>query len=58
MQYLQNELVFTLERDEAHGGRRRGLGDCLGITIVGLLSLHVGLHVLRRHKPDLVTLLA
>jgi hypothetical protein len=34
------------------------LGDRLGVALVVLLRLDVGLDVLRRHQPDLVTLLA
>jgi hypothetical protein len=32
---------------------RRRLGDCFRVTVIVLLRLHVGAHILRRHQPDL-----
>ena len=58
MQDLRVELRLALQLDEAHGRPRRGLRDRLGIPLVVLLRLDVGLHVLGRHQPHLVTLLA
>src|SRR5215218_4335844 len=58
VQDLRVELRLALQLDEAHGGPGRGFGDRLGIALVVLLGFDVGLHVLGRHQPHLVTLLA
>jgi hypothetical protein len=50
------ELVLALQRNEAHGGPRRSFGDRLGISVIVLLCLDVGPHILRRHQPYLVPL--
>jgi hypothetical protein len=57
VQDLRVELRLALELDEAHRRPRRGFGDRLGIPLVVLLRLHVGLHVLGRHQPHIMTLL-
>ena len=57
MQDLRVELCLALQLDEAHRRPRRGFGDRLGIPLVVLLRLHVGLHVLGRHQPHIMTLL-
>ncbi len=57
VQALHVELRLALQLDEAHGRAGCGLGNRLGIPLVVLLRLDVGLDVLWRHEPDLVSLL-
>ena len=55
---LHVELRLALELDKPHRRPGRRLGDRLRIAVVVLLRLDVGPHVLRRHQPDLVALVA
>jgi hypothetical protein len=57
MQALQVEPVLALELDEAHRRPGRGLGD-RAVPVVVFLRLHAGPHVVGRHQPDLVALIA
>ena len=58
MHGLQIQLLFGLDRHEAHGRPLHGFGDGFGINVVALVRLYIGLDVLRRHQSDLVTLSA
>jgi hypothetical protein len=55
MQREGSLLLDRLDRDEAHGRSGDRLADRLRITGISLAPLHVGLDVVRRHQPDLVT---
>jgi hypothetical protein len=54
VQHQHRLLLNRLHRDKAHGRTRHCLGDRLRIGSVGLVALHIGLHVRGRHQPDLV----
>src|SRR5260370_13892237 len=56
MQRLHIQLVIGFDRHEAHGWPSDSLGDRLSIDIVALVRLHVGLHILCRYQPHLVSL--
>lgn len=57
MQSLHLELRLGLEFDEPHGRARGRFSDCLGISVIILLSLHIGSHILGRHQPHRVALI-
>jgi hypothetical protein len=54
MQHQDRLLCGRLDWDEPHGRSRHCLTNRLGIRHVVLVALHVGLHVARRHHPDLM----
>ena len=54
MQRLQIRLRLALHWHEAHRRPCCGFGDRLRVTVIVLLRLDVGPHVLRRHQPHLV----
>ena len=55
MQALHIELRFVLELHKPHGRPCSCFGNGFGIVIIIFLRLDVGLHVFRRHQPDLVS---
>ena len=55
MQHQYTLLLLALHGDEAHRRSRYRFTDRLCIRRIILLSLHVGLDVRGRHKPNLVT---
>src|SRR5882724_13721625 len=48
-------LLSCLGLHEPHVRPANGLADCLCVSGIVLLPFHVGLHIGRRHEPDLVT---
>src|SRR5688572_3734314 len=48
-------LLRRLRLHEPHVRPANSLADCLRVSSIVLLPLHVGLHIGRRHEPDLVT---
>jgi hypothetical protein len=58
MQALHVELSLALELHEPHRRSGRSLSDRFGIAVVVLLRFDVGTHILGRHQPDLVTVVA
>ena len=58
VQRLHVQLFFALDRHKTHPGPIHSLGDRFGIDVVVLVGLHIRLHVLRRHQPYIMTLLA
>jgi hypothetical protein len=55
VQCLQVELIGGLGRHKLHRRPLHGLGDCLGIAEVILLSLGIGTNILRWHQPGIVS---
>ncbi len=56
MEGLQIQLVFGLDRHEAHRRPCNRLSDGLGIDVVALVRLHVRLYILRRNQSHLMSL--
>jgi hypothetical protein len=50
--------VLRFQFNNAHRGAPHRLADRLSVDRVGLASLHVGLHVARRHQLDVMAELA
>jgi hypothetical protein len=53
---LKIELVFTLERHEAHARPLHRFSDCFRIEIVVFVRLQERLHELRWNQSNLMTL--
>jgi hypothetical protein len=58
VQALHVELRLALERHKPHRRSGRSLSNRFGVAVVVLLRFDVGAHILGRHQPDLVTVLA
>ncbi len=56
MQGLHVYLFVAFKRNEARGRPCCRLGNRFGISVIILLCLDVGLHILRRHQPQCVSL--
>src|SRR4051794_39793143 len=56
MQSLQIQLDFALERYEPHRRSCCRFSDRFSIAVIGLLRLHIWLHVFWRHQSDHVAL--
>jgi hypothetical protein len=54
MQHHHALLLHSLHGNKAHGRPAHCLADRLGIGGIVLLAFDVGLHVARRHQPDIV----
>ena len=54
VQHQHRLLLGRLDRHEAHRRPRHRLADRLGVGRIRLAALDVGLHVGRRHQPDLM----
>ena len=55
MQHQTALLLRRFDLHEAHGRPSHRLTDRLGVSGIVLVALDVGLHVLRRHQPHLMT---